>query len=394
MKKTVLVAILLICVVFGLSSDPSKNLYTVVVPEEYTSFVLNGVFGSLGMTNDLLQIDVNFSPTRFGFGLGLQGSYEWYRQQTETEMSIPADITVQIRDNDFLFDIGASPYFTSHTLDIAGFPGFWGVGGNFDFDVYSLFSGLNWVDLSILPYGEVGIGRTHSIYTLKKIETIMRHLDVEPTEDLILEVAKIMYRERELKTQYAEDYVENHISYYASIAQVLGRSSQVDKLILIDNSQHYTFTMRRYLGMRSGWKAGVRFTPGLVYAVTPTSPSSIDFNGAVKLFGEYGSFLIEDMVHLGAVGEIVLALETNSTPTFFSMISSSGTVTYLPETYRWWADGTVGFVVNTANTPAISLNLSAKIHYLIHSSFMVHGGVSLNTATRLRLFAGGQIRLW
>lgn len=394
MKKIVLVTILLIGVVFGLSSDPSTNLYSIVVPEEYTSFVLNGAFGSLGMTDDVLQIDVNFSPTRFGFGLGLNGTYEWYRQQTETDMSIPADITVRIRDNDFLFDVGASPYFTSYTLDIAGFPGFWGVGGDINFDVYSLFSGTNSVDLSILPYGEVGIGRTHSIYTLKKIETIMRHLDVEPTEEMIHEVAKIMYRERELKNQYAEDYVDNHISYYSSIAQVLGRSSQVDKLILIDNSQHYTFTMRRYLGMRYGWKAGVRLTPGLVYAKAPTSPSTIDFNGSVKLFGEYGNFLIEDMLHLGAVGEMSLALETDSTPSFFTVFSTTGTVTYLPDTYRWWADGTVGLVVNSTNTPAVSLNLSAKMHYLIHANFIVHGGVALNTATRLRLFAGGQIRLW
>lgn len=297
MKKRIVVLCLVLALGFSLFAGPSANLYDLVVPEEYTYLYL----GSLDRaswatwtrsTNNLLQLDFNFNPSSFGMALGMDGEYRWYRQTLDTDMNIPADAFIEITDTRFALYLNTNPNYRSYTLDLEGFPGFWGAGAErISFNSSIPFSGSSRVSAQLYPYGEIGIGRTYSINTLKKIETIMQHMGITPTEEGIREVAEILYKEPEILNEFSDDTSEVYLRYFESIAEALGVPNRVPELILINYSQIYDFNVARYRQLRQGWYVAARVVPGLDY-FSVLGTSTTDFDGALKFLGEYGDFLI------------------------------------------------------------------------------------------------------
>lgn len=401
MRKRVVVLFLVLALGFSLFAGPSANLYDLVVPEEYTYLYL----GSLNWTtfprrstNNLVELNFNFNPSSFSMALGMDGEYRWYRQTLDSDLNIPADAFIEITDTNFALYLDTNPSYRSYTLDLEGFPGFWGAGVEvFKFQTSVPFSGTSSVSAQLYPYGEIGIGRTYSINTLKKIEKIMQHMGVTPTEDGIRKVAEILYKEPQILNEFSNDTSEVYLRYFESIAEALGVPNRVPELILINYSQIYDFNVARYRQLRQGWYVAARLVPGLYKTFASTSA---EFDGKVKFLGEYGDFLIEDTLHLKANGDIVLGLDTGASPMFHSEVGVSGLVTYLPENYRWWANGTVSLNFDTQNSPMVSFDLNARLNYLINPNFSVYGGASfyLGDTTvkteKLSVFAGGQIRIW
>ncbi|WP_422477267.1 hypothetical protein [Pleomorphochaeta sp. DL1XJH-081] len=394
MRKRVVVLFLVLALGFSLFAGPSANLYDLVVPEEYTYLYL----GSLGTTrfpDDIIQLNINFTPTTsFGMALGMDGEYRWYRQTLDTDMDLPADAYIQITDTSFTFDLDTSPSYRSYTLEFSGIPSFWGSGIDFDVNANLPFSGTSTASLDLSVYGEVGIGRIYSISMLKTIETIMEHLNITPTEQMVREVAEIMYNKQQITNGFSDDYSQNWLSYYRSIAQAMGIPEKTDELILIDHSQKYQFDVARYAGLRKGWMAALRFVPGLIYTKGFIT-SSTDFNGSLYLYGEYAEFLIDETLHLNADAGIRVGLDTSLSPSFNATVGTTGTVTYLPEDYRWWANGTISVNFITTRTEKLSFELDSRLNYLINPNFTVYGGLGVSTITdKLSVFAGGQIRIW
>lgn len=398
MKKKILVIAVLIGIVCSLSASPSSNLYDLVVPEEYASLYL-GSLGGVRSTNNLLQLDLNFSPTTtFNLALGLDGEYLWYRQTQDSDLTIPAEASFEITDTWLLFFLATTPAYRTYTLDLEGLLGFWGVGTEItSFSSRIPFTGTPTIDAKFYPYGEFGIGRTYSLTNLKKIETIMERWGITPTEEMILQVAQIWYNKQQITTKFSDDYSKVHLEYYEAVAQALGAPDRVADLILLDKSQVYNFNIARYAKLRKGWYAALRLVPGLVNS-TWAGTSTTNFDGALKILGEYSDFLVEDSIHLVTSGEITVGFDTGKAKKFYSQIEVVGTVTYLPENYRWWADGTLSFTFDTRTTPKVSLDMNAQLNYLINPNFTVYGGTSLHlgagSTEKLSVFAGGRIRLW
>lgn len=396
MRRICMVVCLLIVMMAPLSADPSANLYTLVVPQEYTRLYVNGAFGSIGPNNDAVQLNLDFTPSvSLGMNLGLNGTYDWYRLTEDTVLDIDANGGLRITDTSLFLNLDTDPSYQAYAFDVSGFPGFWKAGLDFDLTLTLPYSSPASVQLFLYPMGEFGVGRIYGIYTLKKIETIMRHMDIEPTEAMIREVAEIMYTQNKRLGEFSDDYSENYLSYYRAITQALGKPEETARLILIDNNQRYAFELERYVGLRHGWEASVRIIPGFKYIKSPPSAANTDFVGSFEIAGEYAGFLMENMLHVGADGGVRLALDTSLTPNFYAVIGASGTATYLPENYRWWASGTVDVNFYSTRTEKLAFSLRALGNYLINPNFRVHGGVSLSTLSdRLSVFAGGQIRVW
>ena len=391
MRRTVLV-VLFVCGLMGTAvADPSAGLYTLVVPESYTSLYLSGSSSTTISSDDVVQFNVNFSTPSAGLFLGADASYDWYEQTDETTMSLPAFGSVNLTGTLFSLNLNASPFYRSYTLDFNSLLGFWGAGADITVNPVIRFAGGSTFSFSFFPFAEAGVNRIHSIATLKRIETIMRHLGITPTTEMIRAVAEIMYTSTQRLNKFTDDYSENYHTYYQAIANAMGIPTRALDIVLINNSQEYLFDVQRYSGLRHGWEAAARFTPGMEYAF-----STFDFKGSLLLRGAYARFLMEDMLHLGADGHVRLAFETDSTPKFFVVTEVSATVTYLPEDFRWWAMGKLGLEVDSSRaTDKFGLDLQAKLNYLINPNFTVYGGLLLATRSdRLSVFAGGQIRLW
>ena len=391
MRKTFLILCLLGGLLHPLFADVSANLYSMVVPQEFTAIYVDGSFG----TDDVVQLNYDFGPTGgFGLNLGLDGQYEWYQQTETTDFAIGANGYFRITDTNLALNLNGYPSYRTYAFDFSGLPGYWKAGGDLMFNTTLPYATTASTFLRLFPYGEIGVGRIYSIYTLKKIEAMMRYLQITPTESMIRAVAEIMYKQSQIQRQYSDDYSQNYLSYHQSIAQALGRPDQLANIILINNSQTFSFDEQRYIGLRNGWQAWARLTPGLKYNKTPFS-NTTDFNGMISFNGAYATFLMEDMLHVGADGLIGLNYETDNTTKFFVVISASGTVTYLPADYRWWANGNLKLGLDTSATEKVSFELSGKLNYLINPNFTVHGGLSVSTISdRLSVFAGGRIRLW
>ncbi|MEA5031577.1 MAG: hypothetical protein VB025_05485, partial [Sphaerochaeta sp.] len=274
--------------------------------------------------------------------------------------------------------------------------GFFAVGFPLDISADIPFPGTPRFNILLSPYGEAGVGRLYSIYTLKRIETIMKYLGVTPTEANIRQVAEIMYQQNQRLLQFTDDFGDNYFNYFSDITAAMGVPEKVLDLAVLGYSQRYVFEMARYIGLQHGWEAAIRLTPGLRYN-KDTTTTTTDFRGSLYLYGEYGGFLIEDMLHLGADAGVRLAYETDHTDKFYAIVGASAVVRYLPDNYRLWAEGIVNINYSTSTllTDPFDLDIRAQLNYMINPNFTTYGGVSLlNTFKNLAVYAGGSIRIW
>lgn len=398
MKKKFLLAFLLISISFTLAASPSDNLYDLVVPTQYSSLSLGSNYNWRLNEDGVILFDWKFStPKSVSVALNLEGDYRWYQQTKDTDLDIFAESEIEVSNTGFEFELNTSPSFRSYSLNINNLPAFWGAGlENLDF--YSRFpftsssSYTKWITLDFKPFGEFGVGRSFSIYTLKRIETIMKHFDITPNEDKILEVANLMYKYDQDINKFSNDKSNLYAEYYNSLASSLGITNKVAALIYLNTSQLYSFNLSRFIGLRSGWYSAVRLVPGAVYDGTTTY-----FDGAFKILGEYSQFIIKDSLHLHTEGEVVLGLDGNLAKQFYSNITVSGVVTYLPQSYQWWTNGRLTLKLDTQATPLVSMEVEAKVNYLINPNFTLWGRAQFDLGTpteKLGVYFGGDIRLF
>ena len=82
--KRVFMVICICLFSFGLIfAEGIENLYTLVVPDTFTSLALNGSLGSdslMGEFNDALQIEIGTSPFSFDLDGGVNATYIYSNQ--------------------------------------------------------------------------------------------------------------------------------------------------------------------------------------------------------------------------------------------------------------------------------------------------------------------------
>lgn len=391
MKKLMIVTlVLLVCGVTGIGAGELDPIYTLVVPQELTMLTVEGLFGG----TNVLQMDVDFSPSDFTFNVGAEADYAWYKQTKDTDLDIDALGSVYVGSNISGLDLNGSAQYRSHTLSLGGFPGFYFLGGSLVLNPELPASGSATIDFEIEPYGGIGIGRVFSITTIKRIELIMRHLGLVPTREIVQQVAEIMYTSQPRLLAFGDDMSKNYVAYYQAIADAMGAPTRVLDIVYIDQSQRFSFEMARYLNLRYGWEASVRLAPSYLHNDNGFTTTDT-FLMSLRVAGTYASFLMEDAMHAEANANVTLLYNSVASTAFSVNMGANGTVRYFPENPRWWATGSMGLNFNSANaTDKFWLTLNAQMNYLINPNFTVYGGLGLNTTTRLSVFAGGSIRLW
>ncbi|HCG64694.1 MAG: hypothetical protein CVV48_15635 [Spirochaetae bacterium HGW-Spirochaetae-4] len=395
MKRVVLAVCLIVAGIGLISAAASTGLYTLVIPEQFSTMEVQGGVGGVPGA-DVVRLELDTDPSDARFNIGADADYQWYRRTEDTTLNIDASGTLSFGNSLLSFDFDVDPSYKSYTLDLGSMKGFFTVGASFGLWGFVPFPGTSEIELDVFPYGEAGVGRLYSIYTLKRIETIMKYLGVTPTEENIRKVAQIMYQENQRLLEFNDDFSRNYFNYFSDIAAAMGIPDKVLDLAVLGNSQRYKFEMARYVGLQHGWEAAIRLTPGVSYD-KGFSTTTTDFRGSLYLYGEYGGFLIEDMLHLGADAGVRLAYETDHTDKFYAILGASGTVRYLPDNYRLWAEGIVNINYSTSTLLAnpFDLDIRAQLNYMINPNFTTYGGVSiLNTFKNLAVYAGGSIRIW
>lgn len=396
MKKLFLLTCLIIASTGLLTAATSSELYTLVVPTEYSRLDLRGA--SMAFPGaDVIRVELDTNPPATRYSMGVYANYLWYKQRLDSILDTNVDGGFSIDQNNLYVRLDGEASYKNYSLDLGGMKGFYSVGSVLGNSSMTMpFAGTMRMYVDFDPYAEIGIGRYYNIYTIKRIQTIMKHLGVTPTEEMIRAVADIMYRENERLWLFNDDNSRNYVTYYQDIANAMGIPDKALDVSVLGHSQRYAFEVQRYNGLIHGWEAAARLTPGFVYN-KDTSSSTFSFQGALNLYGEYGQFIVDDKLHLWADAGVRLGFETNSVDTFYVNLGTSATLRYLPESYRYWIEGMTRINYSTSKvvTSPFDLDIQAQLYYMINPNFATYAGISVEDVfDTIAVFAGGNIRIW
>ncbi|MCF7933764.1 MAG: hypothetical protein K9M84_04045 [Spirochaetia bacterium] len=379
MKRAAALLVILCLAGFAASGIGTESVYDLVVPQSYSTLSVSGALGSLGnssLGNNVLEIDLSGGTT--SFSIGGTGMYYYMHQDEDTFFEVDAEATVFANTTSAGIDLPINNLvrFKSYTLDLEGYPGFIAAGGDGTLNLRT-----TGITTEIRPYIGVGVGREYSIDTILTAEVMMKHLGVEPTEERVRAAAEVMYTSAKIFSQYTDDRRENAIEYYTQLAAAMGIPDRVLDVIFITSSQIYDYEVARYTGFTKGWEAMVSLNPTFSYFTTAS------FSGTIDIGASYGDFFLDQMLYAkawatGSVG-------FNSGLTYG--LSADLQAVYLPEDYRWWAEGHLELGVS--NSSSFSADVLGEGHYLLNPNFDIHAGAQIGTSG-LKIFAGGFYRIW
>jgi hypothetical protein len=379
MRKAAALLVILCLAGFTASGIGTESVFDLVVPQSYSTLSVYGALGSLGnstLGNNVLEIDLSGGTT--SFSIGGTGRYYYMHQDADTffEVYPGAVVTVNTTSAGIFLFTGNPVSFKSYTLDLEGYPGFIAAGGTGNLNLRT--SGIT---TEIRPYIGVGVGREYSIDTILTAEVMMKHLGVEPTEERVRAAAEVMYTRTKIFNQYTDDRRENVIEYYTKLAEAMGIPDRVLDVIFITSSQMYDYEVTRYAGFTSGWEAMVSLNPTFEYSTTAP------FSGTIDIGASYGDFFLDQMLYARAAASGSVGLGSGLT----YGLSADLQAVYLPEDYRWWAEGHLELGVS--NTSSFSADVLGEGHYLLNPNFDIHAGAQIGTSG-LKIFAGGFYRIW
>lgn len=381
MRRISILAVFVLVTVSVMAVETYDGLYDTIYPETYSTLSVNGNLGSYGTSSqneNVLELQIN---NGFSFNMNGFGSYLYVDQREDTLLVVDVDGNLQLGSirNGFSAFSGAPVSYTSHTLELGGYDGFYTAGGSFS---VSLYDSGSWYTIS--PFAGVGVGRTYTITTLYRILTMCKYLDVEPTPERISEVREVMERSGSHFAQFREDDSELDKEYVTDLAAAFGIPDRLLDVAYIGNSQVYAFERARYDGLTYGWDASVLLQP----QVRKTTFGTPTFGTEVHLAGEYNTFLLEDMLYVHADVDIYTGYRSG----LLYGAAINGRAVYFPDDYHWWAESSL--VVSGAKSVGLDADLQAEANYLIDPNFNVYGGAEIGTSRGLGIYAGGSIRIW
>jgi len=391
MKKVIiLMCICLLLAVGSVSADQVESLYTLVVPQQYTTLTVNGCLGSValsGQTENAAEIIMFFSPFRFNLNLGAGATYEYFKQDQDTTLDIDANGTFSLGTAINGGVANVSGGYTNYALKLEDLPAYYSFGFK-QFFLRAEYSTAFDFDLVFSPYASIGVGRTYAIATLRWIELMMKHLGVVPTEANVRQVADLMYSQTEHFSQLTDNDIQLYTDYYTKLAAAFGVPDKVLEIIYMNQSQVYAFEAARYNGLRYGWEGGIELNPEFTYYTSP------EFSMGMSINGEYNGSTMDRMLYYKLSGDLELEYDTSLTPAISFLIQLNGHVRYLPEDYHWWVEGDLEVGYNT-RTSTFTFNLNGEGNYLMTPNFTLYAGVSLyNRFGGIGLYAGGNYRIW
>jgi len=387
MKKFFCVVLILSMFVQSVFADEYSKIYDLIVPESYTTLIVNGGLGSVGGNSWQLNysqnaLEVSAVSGSFNVDAKANAAYQLFNQTATNELNIGANGNFQFGTIQNRLFANINGGYSSYDLDIRGMPGFWYAGGTAN--VTTTFSTLS---VNLLPEAAIGVGRTYSLSNVYKAKKMMEHLGVTPTVDKVEAVVSVFQKSGEILNKFSNDSTSLYKDYYQQLATAMGIEDRALDILILDTwgSQKYDYERAKFIGMISGWTAFISAN-----AEYNSSASSFSIEGGPK--GVIGGFLMNDMLYYDANAQFKVSYTLNSTTSF--NLNAQGRAVYLPNDYRWWAEAIADIGYNIGATSPFTFDLSTAGYYLINNNFRVYTGLRFDQTPGLYLFAGGEIRLW
>jgi len=368
-------------------ADEYNEIYDLIVPESYSTLIINGALGDVGGNSWLLNysqnaLELSVANGSFNVDAKANAAYQLFNQTATNELNIGANGNFQFGTIQNRLFANINGGYSSYDLDISGMPGFWYAGGTAN--VTTTFSTLS---VNLLPEAAIGVGRTYSISNVYKAKKMMEHLGVTPTVDKVEAVVSVFQKSGEILNKFSNDSTSLYKDYYQQLATAMGIEDRALDILILDTwgSQKYDYERAKFIGMISGWTAFISAN-----AEYNSSASSFSIEGGPK--GVIGGFLMNDMLYYDANALFKVSYTLNSTTSF--NLNAQGRAVYLPNDYRWWAEAIADIGYNIGATSPFTFDLSTAGYYLINNNFRVYTGLRFDQTPGLYLFAGGEIRLW
>jgi hypothetical protein len=324
------------------------------------------------------------------------GEYRYWIQKSDESVFLTPSGSIKIGTTQINLAPSVNGSYTSYSLDLGDYQGFYRVGGSGGITINSS-SGSTTTDLLLNPYGEIGVGRLHtSIRIIRQVLLIMDKLGIEPTEERVRSAAEIIATQDVRLQAYTENYTDNYREYYNDLAEALGYAGDILNLVYVTKSQEYSFEIGRSKDfMYYGWEAGVKLAPSLDYDSSKSAGNKASFGFDLILSAKYADFAMDNMFYYyGSVS--LIPWYSSALSTFNFSTELKGTVAYLPENPRWYAIGNAEISFASSRvTDKVQFKLDAKAHYLITPNFNTFAGLDFGTnLDAIAVIAGGTYRIW
>ncbi|HCJ94250.1 MAG TPA: hypothetical protein DHV69_03280, partial [Sphaerochaeta sp.] len=117
MKRVVLAVCLIVAGIGLISAAASTGLYTLVIPEQFSTMEVQGGVGGVPGA-DVVRLELDTDPSDARFNIGADADYQWYRRTEDTTLNIDASGTLSFGNSLLSFDFDVDPSYKSYTLDL------------------------------------------------------------------------------------------------------------------------------------------------------------------------------------------------------------------------------------------------------------------------------------
>ncbi len=101
MKRVVLAVCLVVAGIGFLSAAASTGLFTLVIPEQYSTMEVQGGVGGIPGA-DVVRLELDTNPPDARFNIGADADYQWYRRTGDTTLNIDASGTFSFGNSLFM----------------------------------------------------------------------------------------------------------------------------------------------------------------------------------------------------------------------------------------------------------------------------------------------------
>ena len=222
---------------------------------------------------------------------------------------------------------------------------------------------------------------------------MLEYLDLEVTDEKVLEIATYMEKRNEFLNTYTDDYASLFIDYIRGLTEKYGMEGKELELIYATLSEQLGFALQRYNGLEYGWEAYVQASPGLFFETSTTNTFSFDF--ALEIGGKWAMLLADETVYVEAAASVTPTVNTSAAQIFYVLADADIIARYFFPSPRMWVDSELSLNFNPLNFTAFDLDIEGEFNYLIQPNFTAFAGARMiNTFDKLALFAGANMRLF
>ena len=221
--------------------------------------------------------------------LNLEGNYTYFSQKTERNLSINENISLSYVDSTETSNV--------NNVAVLGYERYFNKFQVFTNDILQInYNNQTSSDSLYIQVGG-GYGRIIDVTYTSKAYTLIKELEIEYSEDILLKISEIIGKREEYKQKYKDEADEK---YFHDIAQVIGKPDAALSLQRILTNSIYQFNRKKI-----GWQVVTYYSNSFL--------TDEEYNGNLHLRGEYSKPLGLDK-QFNAFAEYRTSLDEEAIP--------------------------------------------------------------------------------